>query len=210
MKKSIETVIKDLEGLHTLEGVQKRLGVRRSTAIKKICQLRKLGYVKTMGGGKQPRLYRISSTKIQELGYPGLYDVINQHSPIKLVKIYEHRIMGKKLSVEEALVQAIQTGNFRVILSALPLFNKIQDWSKLYHYAKKNYLGKKVGALYDVTRTLLRVRRMPVRTRKLFMQSKIKDRFIIPGLKSGDFHVIENLWKVYIPFRKGDLQRYKE
>src|SRR3989344_2884291 len=136
MKKSIETVIKDLEGLHTLEGVQKRLGVRRSTAIKKICQLRKLGYVKTMGGGKQPRLYRISSTKIQELGYPGLYDVINQHSPIKLVKIYEHRIMGKKLSVEEALVQAIQTGNFRVILSALPLFNKIQDWSKLYHYAK--------------------------------------------------------------------------
>lgn len=196
--------------MHTLDGVQKRLGVERSTAIKKLCQLRKLGYVKTSGGGKQPRLYRISCTKIQEIGYPGLYDIINQNSPIKLVKPYEHRVMGRRLSIEEALVLAIKTGNFRVMLAALALFHNVQDWSRLYQLAKKNRLRRKIGALYDVARVILRVRRMPERTRKLLMKAEEKERFIIPGLKSEDFHALEVLWKVYIPFRKGDLLRYKE
>lgn len=210
MKESIEGTIRKLEGLHTLEGVQKKLGVQRSTAIKKLCQWRKEGYVETSGGGKQPRLYRVSCIKIPKLGYPGLYDIINQHSPIKLVKPYEHRIIGRRLSIEEALVLAVNTGSFRVMLAALALFNKIQNWPRLYQLAKKKHLLRKIGALYDVARTLLRVRRMPKRTRDLMLRAKEKGKFIIPGLKSDDFHTLETLWKVYIPFRRGDLMRYKE
>jgi len=210
MKESIEQVLRKLEGLNTLDLVQKKLNIRKSTAVKKLCQLRKLGFVETSGGGKQPRLYRVSRLKIKKTGNPGLYDIINQNSPIKLVKPYEHRIVGRKLSIEEGIVMAVKTENFRVVLAALALFNKIRDWSRLYHYAKKEGVRRKIGVLYDVARAVIRVRRMPKKTRKLLLRAREKGRHIIPLIKAKDFLDISREWKIYVPFNKADLARYKE
>ena len=117
MEKSIEGILNKLEGLNTIELIAKKLNLKKSTAIKKIHELKKLGYVETSGGGKQPRLYRISRIKTQKIGNPGLYDVINKNSPIKLVKPYEHRVVGRSISIEEAIVLAVKSENFRLILA---------------------------------------------------------------------------------------------
>ena len=92
-----------------IETIQKKLNIKRSTAIKKIHELRKLNYIETSGGGKQPRLYRIHINKIVKIGNPGLYDIINKNSPIKLSRPFEERIIGKKLSIEEVIIRAIKT-----------------------------------------------------------------------------------------------------
>src|SRR3989344_3426331 len=118
MEKSIEGILNKLEGLSTIELIAKKLNLKKNTAIKKIHELRKLGYVETSGGGKQPRLYRISRIRIQKVGSPGLYDIINKNSPIKLSKPYEHRIVNGKLSIEEAIVRAVKSGDFRLILAS--------------------------------------------------------------------------------------------
>ena len=79
-----KSILRKLKGLNTIETIQKKLNIKRSTAIKKIHELRKLNYIETSGGGKQPRLYRIHINKIVKIGNPGLYDIINKNSPIKL------------------------------------------------------------------------------------------------------------------------------
>jgi len=210
MKESIDLVLKKLEGLNTIDLVQKKLNVKKSTAIKKVHELRKLGYVETSGGGKQPRFYWIYRAKITRGGNPGLYEVINKNSPIKLRLPYENRIFGRKLSVEEAIVRAVKSNNFRLILASLALFNKIENWSRLYQYAKKENVRRKIGALYDVARRIIKVRRMDAGTRKLLLKSVERDKFIIKGGKSKDFIDIQKKWKVYIPFNNADLMRYKE
>lgn len=208
--KSIEKILRNLEGLNTIEMIQKKLNIKKNTAIKKIHELRKLGYVKTSGGGKQPRLYSISRTKIQDIGNSGLYEVINKNSPIKIREPYNHRIVGKELSIEEAIVRAIKTKNIRVIIAVLALFNKVNDWSKLYQHAKKENVRRKVGALYDIAKTVLRVKRMDERTRKSMLKTDEKNKYIIKNMKSKSFKDIEKKWKVYIPLNSADLGRYKE
>jgi len=210
MKKPIEDNLKDLEGLNTIDLIAKKLNVKRSTAIKKVYELRKQGYVETQGGGKQPRIYRISRIKIRQIGNPGLYDIINKYSKIKIVRPYEHRIIGKKLCIEEAIVRAIKTKEFRVILASLSLFNKIKDWHKLYQYAKKENVRRKIGALYDVARKTILVKKMDNKTMNLLLNAKSEKRHIIENMKSKEFNDIEKKWNVYIPFNKSDLERYKE
>ena len=209
MKKPIEKILQALEGLNTIDLVAKKLHIKKTTAIKKVHELRKLGYVKTSGGGKQPRIYRISRTKLVELGNPGLYEVINKNSPIKLVQPYIHRFFNKKLSIEEAIVRAVQSRDFRLILASLALFNKIRNWHDLYQLAKKANIRRKLGALYDTARETIKVRKMDDKTQKLLLQAKNESRYIIQGLKSKDFRAIEKKWKVYIPFNIADLERYK-
>ena len=210
MKESINDVLKKLEGLNTIGMIQKKLNVSKKTAIKKVHELRKKGYVETSGGRQQPRIYRIARIKIKKIGYPGLYDIINENSPVKLVKLYEHRIINKKLPIEEALVRAVKTEDYRVILASLALFSKIKNWSRLYQYAKQNKVRKKIGALYDVARTTIRVKKMNEKTRNLLRTAKEKNRYIVKDLKSKDFIDIEKKWKIYIPFNKTDLTRLKE
>lgn len=210
MEESIERLLKKLEGLNTIESISKKLNVKRNTAIKKVHELRKLGYVETSGGGKQPRLYRISRTKVQSIGNPGLYEIINENSPIKLMKPYEHRIIGKHLTIEEAIIMAVKNKNFRLILASLALFNKIKNWSRLYESAKKENVRRKVGALYDVARKIIRVRRMDNKTRELLLNAKKENKYIIPETYSKDFKDIEKIWNVHIPFNYADLTRYKE
>lgn len=207
--KSIE-IAKRLEGINTLKMVMKELNVRKSTAIKMLSLLRKEGFVETSGGGKKPRLYTISPIRIAGKEHLGLYDIINKYSKIKLFKPFEHKVMDRRLSIEEAIPMAIKEGNFRLTLASLGLFNFVRDWKKLHYFAKKYDVRKEVGALYDVARTWMKVRKMDERTRKSLLKGKIRKRFIIRHAKSKDFKDIEKKWNVYIPFNRADLVRYKE
>ncbi len=210
MKESIYLLSRRLKGLQTVESVQKELNIKRSTAIKKLHLLRKAGFVETSGGGKQPRFYRISSTPQREIGFPGLYDTINKYSRVKIMPPYRHRMVGKKLSVEEALVRAVATRDFRTILASLALFNYITDWSRLYTYAKKFGVRKRIGALYDVAKAVIKVRKMDKRISNKLLASEEKEKFIIPLIKSKNFVAVQKKWGVYAPFNRKDLWRYKK
>src|SRR3989338_5472755 len=81
-------------------------------------------------------------------------------------------IYGKNPSLEETLVYAIKTGSLRTILASLALFKKITDWSELYQISKKNRIERQVGALYDLAKKIMRVRRMPDRFRNNALPNK--------------------------------------
>src|SRR3989344_9089724 len=142
--KSIE-IAKRLEGINTLKMVMKKLNVRKSTAIKILSLLRKEGFVETSGGGKKPRLYTISPLRIAGKERLGLYDIINKYSKVKLFKPFEHKVMDRKLSIEEAIPMAVKERNFRLTLAALGLFGFVKDWAKLNYFAKKYDVTKEVG-----------------------------------------------------------------
>ena len=209
--KSIE-LAKRLEGLNTLEMVMKSLNVRKSTAIKMLSILRKEGFVETSGGGKKPRLYKISPIRVAGKEHLGLYDIINKYSKVKLWEPYKHKVIDRKLSIEEAIPMAVKEGekNFRLVLAALGLFNHVKDWPRLCFYSKKYNVARKVGALYDVARIIMKTRKIDNRTRKALLKGKDKDKFIIKLNKPRYYKDIEKVWRVYVPFHKSDLTRYKE
>ena len=138
--KSIE-IAKKLEGLHTLETAAKALNVKKSTTVKILSILRKEGFVETSGGGKKPRLYKISPIRIVGKEHIGIYDLINKYSKVKLWEPYKHKVVDRNLSIEEAIPMAVDTAikerNFRLVLAVLGLFNHIKDWPKFCHYSKK-------------------------------------------------------------------------
>src|SRR3989344_3686843 len=201
---------KKLEGIHTIDTMAETLGIKISTAIKLVSKLRKEGYLKNSGGGKQVRFYKITPEKNVEIGNPGLYDIINKYSRIKIVSSHVNRIMNKKLTTEEALIRAVKTNDIRIIIASLELFNHIKNWSLLSKLAEQEGLGRKIGALYDAARTIIKVRRMDRRIRNKLLKSKVKNRYIISQIKSKDMGEIEKIWNVYLPFNKADLMRYKE
>ena len=209
--KSIE-LAKKLEGINTLEMVAKSLKVKKSTAIKMVSLLKKEGFVETSGGGRQPRWYKISPIRIAGKEHLGLYDMINKYSKVKLWEPYKHKVMDRNLSVEEAIPMAVKEGerNFRLVLAVLGLFNRVRNWPNLCNYSKKYNVARKVGALYDVARSIMKTRKMDNRTRKALLKGKDKSKFIIKPHKTKYFKEIEKIWGVYIPFNKADLTRYKE
>ncbi len=207
--KSIE-LAKKLEGLNTLGMVRKNLGVKKSTAIKILSLLRKEGFVETSGGGKKPRLYTISPLRLAGKEHLGLYDIINKYSKVKLFEPFKHKVMDRKLTIEEAIPMAIKQREFRLTLASLGLFNFVKDWKKLHYFAKKYDVMKEVGALYDVARSYMKTRKMDERTRKSLLKTKTRKQFIIKHAKSKDFIDIGKRWNVYVPFNKADLTRYKE
>lgn len=204
-----QEMAKQLKGLQTVSSVSKKLDVNSRTAINYIYEMRKRGYVTESRGKNKIRIYEIYPLPRRIHGYPGLYDVINANSPIKLVKPYEHRVYNE-MSVEEAVVRAVKTGDFRTILASLALFNKMSNWSLLYRLAKEENLQRAVGALYDTARKSMRVRKMDNRIRNRMKQSKPGEKFIVKNMKSNDFKEIEKEWDVFVPFNKSDLGRYKE
>ena len=70
-------------------------------------------------------------------------------------------------------------------------------------------MERKIGALYDLSRKIMRTRKIDSRFKR-FMLPRPQDKYqyIIKGLKTKDFKEIENTWKVYIPFNKADLEAY--
>lgn len=203
----IDKLVKELSGVQTIGSIMDVLNVRRNMAIYYVHRLRKEGYVKTKRQSNNRRVYSISLEN--KLGGKSYYDLINQHSPIKISTPVIHRIYGKEPSLEETFIYAIKTKSLRTILAALALFKKMHNWAELYRLAKENLLERQVGALYDLARTIIKVRRMSRTFRKRSL-SKRGDRFayLVPGLRSRDFTTIEKMWKIYLPFNKKDLEDY--
>ncbi len=204
----INKLIEKLEGIHNIESIMLALKIKKSTAIKIISILRKNGYVKTKQTTKKKRIYYISRSN--KIGGKSYYDIINTHSPIKLSESEVYKIYGREPSLEEVLIYAIKTKNLRVILAALYLFKRINNWSLLFDLAKKNKAERKVGILYDLSRKLMRTRRMNKNFRKKSLPDKNdKSIYIIEGLQSKDYKELQKIWKVYLPFNLSDLEDYK-
>lgn len=205
---NLQDIAKKLEGLQTVLTIAKNLNVKERTAINYAWKLRKEGYLKNMYG-RTTRIYQISALIKKRKGY-SLYELLNENSRVKIAVNEDYIIhYDKKPSIEEILVRAVSTGEFRVVLASIGLFNKITNWSRLRYFAKKYNLERKIGALYDVAKEIIRVRRMDEKTRKCLMNSK-GTGYIIENLKSKSFIHIEKRWNVYIPFNKSDLEVYKE
>ena len=201
---------KKTEGLQTASSFAKILGINKRTAINYLWRLRKEGYLTThYGSGKRKiRLYHISPLKKARVGY-SFYELLNKYSKVKIAVKQEYYIVTKKEpSPEEILVRAIAMGDFRVVLASLGLFNKVKNWAMIKEFADKYDNGRKIGALYDVARTAIKVRRMDERTRRGLRRGK--KGFIVKPLKSKDFQAIAKSWGVFIPFNKKDLEVYKE
>jgi len=207
-REKIDELAVALQGLQTVSTICKKMGISRKTAINYVYELRKAGFVRTTRGNKKLRIYEISSVSRRDLGYPGFYDIINKYSPLKIAKPYEHRVY-KPLAIEEVIVRAIKMQDFRTVLASLALFRHVSDWSLLYTYSKKENVRRKVGALYELSRQVVRVRRIDKRIGKKLLLGT-DDKFIIPDVHSKDFHAIEKKWKVYIPFNRKDLSKLKE
>ena len=202
-------IAKELEGLQTVNSIAKQLNVDRRTSINYAWALRKKGFLENVYGGRV-KLYRINPLIKRKTGY-SFYELLNKYSKVKLAVREDYIIHSEKEpSVEEILVRAVKNDNFRVVLASLGLFNKIRSWSRLYKFAKNYNVRRKIGALYDVAREIIRVRRMDDKTRKLLLNAKNEERYIIPRFKSKSFQDIEKKWNIYIPFNKADLEVYKE
>lgn len=201
-----DDLLRKLEGLQTIETAAKTLGTRRQSTLNLLSRLKKEGYVTTTGGGKQKRLYKITMRK-QLPRAPGMFDILNKYNPdFKLNPWFDHQVHGK-YTVEDALLDAIETKSFRVILASLRLFNHITDWKGLYRGGKERNLWNNVGALYEVARLSLRAKKMPIKYHHLTKYGR-KISLIPPWqTKEGRFKSIENFWGVAIPFREGDLRK---
>lgn len=197
--------IRRIEGLQTVETAQEALGLTRQSTINLLSKLKKEGHVTTTGGGKQPRLYKVTRYK-QLARKKGMFDLLNECNPhFKLAEWYDHQVHGE-YTIEDAIIDAIQTGSFRAILATLRCFNHVTDWKKLYREAKKRESWNKVGALYDVARLFFRTRRMPARYRKVVEKGKAS---LIKGYRTREekFKPIEREWGVSIPFQFGDIKK---
>ena len=116
------------------------------------------------------------------------YDIINKNSPIKITTPEIYKIYGKEPSLEETLVYAVKTKNLRMILASLALFKKIDNWSELYQLSKQNHIERQIGALYDLSRKLMRTRKMEKRFKNFSLpKGNSAFNYVIPNLKSKDF-----------------------
>ncbi|GEM_PF-758264 len=195
-----------LEGLHTAETAAVTLHISRQAALNLLSRLKKEGHVTTRGGGRRKRLYTITMIK-QRQRDPGMFDIINKYSPaMKLAPWFDHQVHGP-YGAEEALIDALGTRSFRVILTSLRLFSHITDWSKLYRLAKEKDCWQKVGALYDIARMFFRVRKMPERYHPIKKTKKYTVVTSVFETKEERFKRIEKRWNVPIPFLKGDIEK---
>ena len=199
-----EEVLRKIEGLQTIETVAESLNIKKQSALNLISKLKKQGYVATSGGRQQKRLYKITARKQRKRDL-GMFDIINRYSPMKLAPWYDHQVHGH-YGPEEALIDAIQTQSFRVILASLRLFNHITDWPKLYKLAKEKECWQKVGALYDVARLYFRINTMPLRYQN---QKFIKKQYLIKRYNTTEkkYNSIKNKWNVEIPLQAGDIRK---
>ena len=202
-----DKMAKNLEGLQTVSSAAKTLGVGRRTAVNYISKLKKYGYVRTSRGKGKIRLYEISGVKFVKKSGTELYDFINKHSPIKVREPYRY-VIHDKITAEDAIPRAIETKDFRIILAAMHLFRLVEDWPELNRHANARGVQKAVGALYELARKYMRVRRIDKRTANAFMKAKTMEKFIVPNMRSRDFLDIEKKWEIHIPFNKSDMERY--
>ena len=201
-----EKLLRKLEGLHTVETVMDELGINRQSTLNLLSKLKKEQHLTISGSGRRKRLYKITMRK-QLPRLPGMWDILNRYNPnFQLNPWYDHQVHGR-YTVEDVIVDAIETKSFRIILATLRLFNYVTNWPRLYQRAKEKSSWQKVGALYDVARMFFKVRKMPERYRRekyriwdyLFdSKDQIKDSLLTP---------ISMKWKIPLPFRIGDFRK---
>ncbi len=204
----ISELAKKLEGMHTAETLASELNVSIRTAINIASKLRKAGYLHYYSAGRKKRIYQISPMRFRLLGRPGLYETINKYSKIKIKEPFNHRIHDRKFSIEEALVLAINSENIRLILSSLNLFAHIKNWGLLNNLAKRYNLQRNIGALYDVTKLIIKIKKMDERTRNSLLRGNGRE-YIIKDLSSKDFKSIEEKWRIKMPLNFNDLSRLR-
>lgn len=202
---NIKEIVRKLEGVQTIGSVMSILNIDKKKAIYIVYKLRKEGYLKTRRMPSKKRVYYISFENKQ--GGTSYYEIINNYSRIKVSTPETYKIYGREVTLEETLIFAIKSKKLRIILASLSLFRIICNWSLLYKLAKINKVERKVGALHDLSKKAMRVRRIDGRFKRLMIpKSEDNYQYIIEGLRSKDFKEIENYWKVYIPFNKKDLE----
>lgn len=201
-------LLRRLEGTQTIESIMEILGISREKAIYYVYRLRREKYIKTKRLSDNRRVYSISFEN--KLGGENYHEIINKNSPVKITTSEIYKIYGKKPSLEETLIYAIKSKKLRIILASLALFKKINNWSELYNLAKQNHIERQVGALYDLSRKFMRTRRMTKRFRTNALPKQNNEfKYTIYGLKSKDFKEIEQMWRIYLPFNKQDLEAYQ-
>ena len=205
-----QSMMDKLGEFNRIEDIQNKLKVKRATAIKYMHLLRKEGLIKTEYIKNKKRLYRIIKVKKPVIGNESFYYLINKYSPIKIVIRHDYRIIGRKATVEEAIVKTIDTKSLKLILASLALFNHVNNWPLLLRLAKQYNVRRKVGALYELTRRFMKVRRIDKRTLNSLLKAKNESRFIIDNFKSRDFKDLEKKWKVHLPFNKVDIMEYEQ
>lgn len=195
--------IKRLEGLQTVETVMSELHLTRQSAINFLSKLRKEQHCTVRGGGRRKRLYSITMRK-QLPRQPGMWDILNKYNPnFQLNPWYDHQVHGK-YTVEDVIVDAIEKKSFRICLATLRLFNHVKNWPYLYRKAKQHDCWQQVGALYDVARMVMKVRKMPEK----YFFGKYSKKYLLDKkdtTKEERFFPIQRRWKVPIPFRWGDF-----
>ena len=200
-----EDVLRKLEGLHTVKTAADALGMGRQSAINLLSKLKKEGHVTVSGGGKQPRLYKVTMRK-QRPRDTGMFDIINRYSPMKLAPWFDHQVHGH-YGPEDAIVDAVQTQSFRAILASMRLFNHITDWPRLYRLAVEKGVWQKVGAVYDITRQFLKVKKQPKKYER--KQDPYEQWQPLSQLRKKNFPKIAEKWHVYIPFNNKDIEAVK-
>lgn len=204
MIRNLNEILWKIEGLQTAETAAKELNLSRQSAINLLSRLKKMEYVTVSGGGKQKRLYKITMTK-QRKRQPGMFDIINKYSPMKLNPWYDHQVYGE-YGPEEALIDAIQTRSFRVILASLRLYGHIKDWKKLHKMAAEKGVLQEVMALYELAGMYFRVKRVSWPYQKIQIYhwkglTQLKNR--------NNFIDIQKKWHVYIPFNRKDMEEIR-
>ncbi len=203
----IQRLLPKIEGIQTIKTIMELLDINRSKAIYYVHKLRKEGYVKTKATSDKSRIYYIY--RKNKLGGKSYYDIINRYSPIKLAESSFYKIYGREPSLEETLVYAIKTKKVRVITASLSLFKHIKNWPLLGELARKNHLERSVGALYDLSRKVMKTRKMSEQLRKSILpERKSEIVYMIEGFKSKDFNAIEETWRIRIPLNKADFEDF--
>lgn len=197
--------LKRIEGKQTIESVSEILNIKKNTALNLISMLRKHNLATRNGGGKQKRIYTISTKILRTKEFEGMFDILNKYSPEKIIHSFVHE-PHSKYCIENAIIDLIDLNDLRIIINSLSLFNHVKNWSMLYDLAKKKGARRMVGALYDVAKQATRVRRMPKRIKNLLLKSPKEKGF---QTTSHSFQDIEKKWHINIPFNKKDLEVYK-
>ena len=199
-------LLKKLSGMNTIESAADALNASKRKAIYYIHRLRKKGYVRTRRLSNNRRIYTIYPEN--RLGLKSYEEMLNELSPVKIASSARTLAHGD-VKAEELLVYALEKQDLRYALSALALFRRITDWTLLYKLAKKSSMKRKICALYDLSKSMMRVRKMTNRFRNNSLpKERHKFEYIIQGLRSDDFKKIELKWKVYLPFNSADLEEY--
>lgn len=144
--------------IFTVETFAKKNNLSRQSAMNKISRLKKQGIIQASGGGKQKRIYKLSTTKPTN----GFYDITNKYSKDKLVPEFKHYTYGK-YTIEHAIIDGLKINNARTREATMNLFRHVNNWKRLFDLAKKHNQTKNLIKLYNEAKRTTKVKRMPKR-----------------------------------------------